>query len=475
MPEVLSSSFDALPYRHGAIPATHAARLGAIARLLGQNAAPPDRCRVLELGCGEGLNLLPLAERFPGSQFVGVDFSAEQIRVGEEARAAAGIGNARLICADLREFEPEAGAFDYVVAHGVYSWVSDAVKDRLLALCQRALAPHGVAYLSYNVHPGWGLLGSLRAIIRAELARVSDPQAHVRRLLPALQRAFAAQTTPYAKLMHEALTGMLAKPAALLFHDELEAVNDPVTFLDFTTHATAHGLQYLAEADFSAMPLDHLPAEVRGALAELDLDFARGQQMLDLLGQRVFRASLLTRAGPPAAREPDPAVISDCAVGFHLRAVEGRFDLAEGVPLRLLGRHHFVLSIEKPAQKAFFAALCEIYPQRIAFSQAVTRAVELLQQHGLPTEIDSSPLAVGLVKLFVIDQCDLLLAGDGAWLRLAEHPAPSALMRHQARTGLHVTNRWHEVVELTDADRRWVAGEAVSHRAAALIKSGLAV
>jgi len=475
MPEVLSSSFDALPYRHGSIAATHPARLGAIARLLGHGAAPPDHCRVLELGCGEGMNLLPLAERFPSSHFVGVDFSPAQIGVGEEVRAAAGIGNARLVCADLREFEPEAGAFDYVIAHGVYSWVSDAVKDRLLKLCAHALASDGLAYVSYNVHPGWGLPGSLRAILRSELAGVADPRAHLRRLLPALQRAFSGQTTPYARLMSEALTSMQAKPEALLFHDELEVVNDPVTFLDFTTHAAAHGLQYLAEADFASMPLDHLPAEARGALAELDVDFFRGQQLLDLLGNRQFRASLLTRSGAPPAREPDPAVITECAVGFHLRATDGRIDLAAAAPLRLLGRHDFLLSVEKPAQKAFFAALCAAFPHRITFSQAVARAVELLQHHGLPTEVDSAPLAVGLVKLFTIDQCDLLLAGDGAWLRLSKHPEPSPLMRAQAQTGLHVTNRWHEVVELTDEDRCWVAGEAASPREAALIRSGLAV
>lgn len=475
MPEVLASSFDALPYRHGAIPATHPARLGVIARLLGRSAAPPDRCRVLELGCGEGMNLLPLAERFPDSEFVGVDFSAEQIRVGEEARRAAGIGNARLICADLRKFEPEAGAFDYVIAHGVYSWVSDDVKDRVLQLCTRALALEGIAYVSYNVHPGWGLLGSLRTIVRAELAQAPDPREHARRLLPALQRAFAGQDTPYAKLMSEALVSMLAKPEALLFHDELDVVNDPVTFLDFTKHATAHGLHYLAEADFSSMPLDHLPVAAQTELTGLGVDFFRGQQLLDLLGNRMFRASLLTRSASPPAAQLDPGVVAECAVGFHLRAIEARVDLKGEVPMRLLGRHNFVLSVEKPAQRAFFAALCEAFPQRITFVQAIARATELLQQCGLPPELDSAQMAVGLVQLFKIDQCDLLLAGDGRWLRPAEAPVSSPLMRHQARAGLHVTNRWHEVVELTEEDRRWVAGEAHSPREAALVRTGLAV
>jgi SAM-dependent methyltransferase len=477
MPQVVPSSFDALPYRHGAIPATHPGRVGAIARLLGRNSAPPDHCRVLELGCGEGMNLLPLAERFPDSHFTGVDFSAGQIRVGEEACIAAGLKNARLVCADLREFEPVAGGFDYVIAHGVYSWVADDVKERLLALCARALAPDGVAYISYNVHPGWGLLGSLRAIIRAELAAVPDPQAHARRLLPALQRSFAGQETPYAKLVGEALAGMQAKPEALLFHDELEVVNDPVTFTQFVTHAGVHGLHYLAEADFASMPLEHLPAPAQTELASLGVDFMRGQQLLDLLGNRIFRSSLLTRsasARPPTAGL-DATAIADCAVGLHLRATEGHFDLTSPAPMRLLGRHNFLLSIEKPAQRAFFAALCEAFPHRIAFPQAVARAGEMLQQQNLPAEVDSAQLAIGLAKLFTMDECDLLLAGKGEWLRPPSAPEASPLMRHQARAGLHVTNRWHEVVDLTEEDRCWVAGKAHSPREAALVRSGLAV
>ena len=133
MNDPLRARYDAIPYRHGAIPLSHPARVGAIARLLGMNAAAPDRCRVLELGCAEGMNLLPLAERLPRAEFVGVDLSANQIATAEASRAACGIGNARFIHADLREFEPEAGAFDFVIAHGVYSWVPDEVKERLLA------------------------------------------------------------------------------------------------------------------------------------------------------------------------------------------------------------------------------------------------------------------------------------------------------------------------------------------------------
>jgi len=186
MSEVSASAFDAVPYRHGAIPETHPARLGAIARMLGRPAAPPDACRVLDLGCAEGMNLLPLAERLPGSTFVGVDFSAGQLATAEQARRAAGIGNAHFVQADLREYEPEAGAYDYVIAHGVYSWVSAEIRERLLAVCARALAPEGVAYVSYNVYPAWGLLGGFREMLRADLVGVKDQVGHLARVLPVL-------------------------------------------------------------------------------------------------------------------------------------------------------------------------------------------------------------------------------------------------------------------------------------------------
>ncbi|MEO6786281.1 MAG: methyltransferase domain-containing protein, partial [Chthoniobacteraceae bacterium] len=146
--DVIRERYDAAPYRHGAVPDSHPARVGAIARLLGIPAVPPDRCRVLELGCGEGMNLLPLAERFPKSEFVGVDFSAKQIATAEAARAACGIGNARFVFADLRTWKRDGGTFDYVIAHGVYSWVTEEVRERLLALCAEALSPCGVAYVS---------------------------------------------------------------------------------------------------------------------------------------------------------------------------------------------------------------------------------------------------------------------------------------------------------------------------------------
>jgi hypothetical protein len=98
-----------------------------------------------------------------------------------------------------------------------------------------------------------------------------------------------------------------------------------------------------------------------------------------------------------------------------------------------------------------------------------------LSQSGFRVGPEAGPLAQGVAKLFAIDQCDLLLPGEGAWLNAAPTPVPTALMRYQARAGLSVTNRWHENVELSADERRWVAGEGAIANESALIRTGLAV
>ena len=477
MSDPLSARYDAIPYRHGAVPHSHPARLGAIARLFGMSSAAPDRCRVLELGCAEGMNLLPFAERLPRAEFTGVDSSANQIATAESARAACGIGNARFFCADLRDFEPEPGAFDYVIAHGVYSWVSDDVKDRVLAIARRALAPAGVAYVSYNTLPGWGLLGGMRQFLLAETAREPEPAAqldHAGRVLGVLEKCAAGQPGAYAALLREAVADMLRKSRALLYHDELGAVNDPCTFLDFTARAARHGLHYLAEAHYASMPFEHVPAPIRDTLAELDLDFLRAQQFMDVIFQRWLRSSLLCLTEPPS-RTPDPRPVRDCALGLRLRPAGSSVNLQPGVPMRMLGPNDIALDFDQSHTKAFLSALAQAAPARVPFSEALENANRYLRQVGLPAVTDDAALCEEMCRLFAMDGLDLVLAGDGGWLRAGAPAAPSTLMRHQARCDYPLTNRWHELIDLTSEGRRALADSSQPVNETALLQAGLLV
>jgi hypothetical protein len=323
------------------------------------------------------------------------------------------------------------------------------------------------------VHPAWGVIGSLREILRAHLSAASDTPNELPRLLGALDQAFRASPGPFSQLALEALAEMRGKTETLLFHDELGQHNDPIAFLDFVAHAQRHGLSYLAEAHFAELPWEHLPSGVRAPFDTLRLDFLRQQGLLDLLGYRRFRSSLLVAGEARPFQAPDSAVIRECAIGFRMWPADDRVDLAPGSALRLIGSKGFQIGVEKPGQKAFFAALCEAAPARTPFTAAIRRAEELIQEAGLSEPIDEAFLTKGVLKLFTADQCDLVLSHESQWIRESPPAGSPGLMTYQAAHDLPVVNRWHETVELTDTQRRFLAGEQLHVDEEALRKTGL--
>ena len=172
---VVSNSYDAVPYKSYPFKQTHPDRLATIALLFGLEPPPVERASILELGCASGGNLLPLAEQLPNGRFVGLDGSERQIRDGQRLLDALGFEHVELRHQDICEFEPGEGEFDYILCHGVYSWVGDDVQRRILEICRRGLAANGVAYVSYNTFPGWHMRGMIRDIMRYR-AQFSKPR-----------------------------------------------------------------------------------------------------------------------------------------------------------------------------------------------------------------------------------------------------------------------------------------------------------
>src|ERR1700683_5021491 len=130
MPAANAQSYDQFPYKSLPFRESRPDALAVIATVMGMNPAPADRCRVLELGCSSGGNLIPLAEQFPNSQFLGLDFSANELAGGQAAIAQLGLPNIQLEQRDIQDSHEELGQFDFIVAHGVFSWVEPAVQDR---------------------------------------------------------------------------------------------------------------------------------------------------------------------------------------------------------------------------------------------------------------------------------------------------------------------------------------------------------
>ncbi|MGH3028980.1 MAG: methyltransferase domain-containing protein, partial [Gaiellaceae bacterium] len=247
--------------------------MATIATLLGLDPPAPERARVLELGCASATNLIAMAGGLPDADFVGVDSSQREIQEARTTIAALGRSNVTVHQMDLREVDEGFGRFDYVIAHGLYSWIQETARERLLAICGNNLDPNGVAYVSYNTYPGWSVLRSIRDMMLYRTRHMSDPLERVAEAkrfveflaetLPPESGAFGAFVDTYARALRERWEVVDRQAAAAVLHDELSEVNEPTYFHRFVEEATRHGLQYLAEADLlGAHPSRHTPAVV---------------------------------------------------------------------------------------------------------------------------------------------------------------------------------------------------------------------
>ncbi|MBA3531880.1 MAG: methyltransferase regulatory domain-containing protein, partial [Ardenticatenales bacterium] len=315
-------SYNEIPYPSFSHRETHPIHLATLATLLGMEPAPVERCRVLELGCAGGGNLMPMALELPHSHFIGIDYAERQIEEGQQVLAALGIQNVSLQHMSLMDIGPDFGEFDYIIAHGVYSWVPEDVRAKLLEVCRQNLAPNGVAFVSYNTYPGWHMLGMIREMMLYHTEEIADPPQRVIEGLDLI--SFLAESAPpnqegYASFL-QAYVAMRKKQKgeeqddvySFLLHDDLSEVNTPFYFHEFAGRIAAQGLQYLADGDFpSMMPSKFSPEVVQrlGQMARSPIEF---EQYMDFLNNRSFRKTLLCHQEIALSRriQPTPELLS---------------------------------------------------------------------------------------------------------------------------------------------------------------------
>ena len=262
----MPDAYTEVPYPGLAFPQTHPDRLALLAILHGLDPAPPDRARVLEVGCADGLNLVAMAGHSPGLTAVGFDLVDPAL--GRAAAAQLGLANVTLEQADIADGRAW-GEFDYVVAHGVYAWVPDAVRDALMALFARSLAPHGVAFVSYNALPGARLRTMLREMVLLHAGAATGlPERldRARELYEFLAPWAENRPDAYGAVLATELERLRRLSKPVLAHDDLGERYEPVWLRDVAAHASRHGLRYLADAE-PARAARRPPAAGRGRAA----------------------------------------------------------------------------------------------------------------------------------------------------------------------------------------------------------------
>lgn len=314
------ASYDELPYVSNAFPQTHPARLAAVARLFGLEMPSLDKMRVLEIGCASGGNLIPLAAAYPEGRFLGIDLSGIQIADGRKRIAALGLTNIELRQQDITFFEGPDHRFDFIVCHGVYSWVPEPVRHAILDICSKYLEFQGIAYVSFNVLPGWRPKQILRDALMAHVGQASNLReriAKAREFMGFL--AEHAPPGPYGAAVKEGVAQLQKVPDDYLAHEFLELDNAPCSFHDFMYAAGQHQLAYLGEADLHMMVPENFGPEAAKALRMLGGNtLLSTENYIDVVTGRTFRQTLLIPPARAAAtkRNIDPQRIED----LHLLA-----------------------------------------------------------------------------------------------------------------------------------------------------------
>lgn len=302
--DVQQTIYSELGYKSMPFPYTTPATLEAYAALVGISAPNPKNARVLELGATYGGNIISQALFNPDATFVGIELSQEQVEKGNEVIANAGLTNVSLIQSDIASIGSEIGTFDYIIAHGVYSWVDDGVKDALLRLIDEHLAEDGIAYVSYNTYPGWHTMEEVRQLMMFS-NRDKAQFNHKEKVLhgKTIGSIVGSQILKYDNLKERnskflgALRSVMQKDEYYVGHDHLEPNNDPVYFYQFNDHLAAHNLAYLCDADLTLSMVRSFDADIADTLDKLaPNDHVAQEQYLDFMLDTTFRKSIICKA-----------------------------------------------------------------------------------------------------------------------------------------------------------------------------------
>lgn len=461
-----AAAYETFQYENLPFRMSHPDWMRTLGLMAGLDPAPIDSCRVLEIGCAHGGHLLPLAELLPNSEFVGIDLAASQIEGARRDADAIGLTNIRLEACDVRNVSFDSGPFDYVICHGVYSWVPEDARRAILDLCAATLAPHGLAYVSYNTYPGWHARGMLRAMLRRTIA-VDEPatMAAAARTFLTMLRDFAPDNITLQPWLLSEIELLERFSDRYLYFEHLVEENTPFWFADFVAAANRAGLVYVGEAEVPNAPptvVGNKEPDDRGAT---DTDVAahvESQQLLDMVALRHFRRSLLARAdiGHQQIFVPDHSIVERLWVSVDRTrmsddggdSVEVDIDVDEGFEVSLDDDGKFVVTsgdtvpimamwslAREPRRGAWFGDLLETVASRMGD----TAGSDLRER-----------LASWALEGFLEGRIQLSTWPRPVAHELPERPTTTRLARWQAMDGRSsVTNLRHEALEIDDLDR----------------------
>jgi methyltransferase-like protein/2-polyprenyl-3-methyl-5-hydroxy-6-metoxy-1,4-benzoquinol methylase len=452
MNNTVTTPYDRVLYPGHALAQAHPDRLATIATLLGMRPADITRCRVLEVGCGDGLNLTSVALSLPQAECIGIDLGAEGIQKGQDRVRYLGLKNIELRRLDLLDVSERLGSFDFIIAHGIYSWVPEIVRDKLLAICKQNLAENGVAYVSYNTYPGGYFRDLARGMMRFHVSEFDDPRQRVTQARSLLKFIIESGTEPdlYRMVLQKELERINEFSDSSLFHDDLSEHNAPVYFYQFVEHAGRHKLKYLSEAHFFEIQTGIFPDPVIETLNRMSDSNVSREQYLDFLKCRRFRQTLLCHDDQQLDDHPRPEKVASFYIASPIR---GQGAVSETTTV-FSGPKNSSIQTDNPLIKAALSVLGVAWPTAVHFRDllATARGCSMQPPDGEIEDPDDDARTLGelLLRAYAGGIVEFNVVPPRLVARPSERPVASPLARLQSKENSEVVNLRHFNIRVDD-------------------------
>lgn len=454
----VQKAYDETPYQSYPYAQSSPEKLAMLGTLFGMNPPAIETASVLELGCAEGGNIIPHAVHYPKGKYVGIDLSKVQIDAGKKHIKEMGLKNVELKHGSIADIDESFGKFDYIICHGVLSWVPDFVQDKIVEVAKKNLNKNGVAYISYNTLPGWNMVRTVRDMMmyHAQTFAESDKVTQSRALLEFVKESLEGSDTPYAKVLKQEAELLSKQGDHYIRHEHLEDNNKQFYFSDFMAMANKQGLQYLSDCSLSSMYLGNMKQSVAEKLQGIN-DIVRTEQYMDFITNRRFRSTLLCHDDVKLNRSLDNDSARKFALSLDITAEKELKDitLEKNDPLKFYfkGNKDQYITSTSPALKAAFYVLIENKGYPISFNDLIEKADKLIK--GDAKAAIEAELVKNVMNLVIKGYMDLHLnSRDKEKIKL-DKPSVNKLVKHQVENTSNnwVTSQTHAPISINFFDK----------------------
>jgi methyltransferase-like protein/2-polyprenyl-3-methyl-5-hydroxy-6-metoxy-1,4-benzoquinol methylase len=452
------SSYDEFPYISYPFHYTWPQHLMTIGKFFGMTLSDISKARVLELGSSCGGNLITFASDHPASYSIGVDISKLEIEHGTKIIKDLGLKNIELRNISITDIDESFGKFDYIICHGVFSWVPDFVKDKILEISSRLLNPNGIAFISYNTMPGWNMVNSIRDMLMFHSRLFDSPAdkiSQARLFLNFISEALQGSNSPYANFLEQEALNLVTKEDQYILHEYLVGQNEQFYFHEFMSMAKSYNLSYLGDSNIPSMFLGNLPQKAAEKLSTID-NIVRAEQYMDFVSNRRFRRTLLCHEDVILNRNITSEKIlefystSNLVASVPLKNIDLN-DASQSITFYFNDSQDLSISTSSPIIKSIFYT----YQENIGNPLSATELFESAYQklHNISVEDIKMEFDNVVGRLVLGGYVTLFAIKPNAISYISPKPQVSNTARYQATNAkldrLFVTNQINEIVQLT--------------------------